>query len=199
MLVTNAQGPSVPTAAATPLARVVDVTARAATSWVGLLTAYVGAVTAAVLAFQNLAEPLAGWSVWARVALVSALPVLVFAFHTVPTLIEQRRKRRLSEITGTLQAGYFRLAPREDENFFTRGDGKHEEVLEWLIEHDQSKVIYLTGASGSGKSSLLTAWVLPHLERQGATVIRLRGYQDPLATLEEELRNPGVIWQRRSP
>lgn len=183
---------------ATPLARVVDLTARAATSWIGLLTAYIGAVSAAVYAFRKLAEPLAGWPLWARVALVAALPVLVFAFHTIPALVEQRRKRRLSEITGTLQAGYFRLAPREDEESFRRADGKHEEILEWLTQRDRAKALYLTGASGSGKSSLLAAWVLPHLERQGTTVIRLRGYQDPLVMLEEELRKPGVIWQRRS-
>src|SRR5207244_495420 len=99
-IATAAQDLSVTTVPGTLLARVVDVTARAATSWIGLLTAYVGAVTAAVIAFRKLAEPLVGWPVWARVALVAALPVLVFAFHTVPTLIEQRRKRRLSEITG---------------------------------------------------------------------------------------------------
>ncbi len=167
MLAPDPQQLSVTPVAATQLARLIEVTVRATTSWVGLLTAYAGAGTAAVLAFRNLAEPLAGWSVWARVALVSALPVLVFVFHTIPTLVEHRRRRRLSEITGTLQPGYFRLAPREDEESFTRADGKHDEVLKWLLERDQAKVLYLTGASGSGKSSLLAAWVLPQLERQG--------------------------------
>ncbi len=194
---TESQGSSV-TVPATLLTRVVDLTARAATSWIGLLTAYVGAVTAAIIAFQKLADPLASWPTWSRVTLVAALPVLVFATHTIPTVVEQQRKKRLSEISGTLQGGYFRLAPLEDEGSFKRADGKHEEILEWLIERDRAKVLYVTGASGSGKSSLLAAWVLPHLERQGTSVIRLRGYQDPLVMLEEELRKPGIIWQRRS-
>jgi Leucine-rich repeat (LRR) protein len=110
-------------------------------------------------------------------------------------MIDQRRRRRLAEITGQLQAGYFRLAPRNDESTFTRADGKHLEILRW-IEASNVQVLYLTGMSGSGKSSLLAAWVIPKLERQNRVIIRLRGYQDPVATLEENLRKPGVIWQR---
>src|SRR5205807_1721597 len=109
MLLPAPQKPSAVSPALAPLGRIIEITARAATSWVGLLTAYVGAVTAAIIAFRKLGEPLEGWPVWSRVALVGALPVLVFACHTVPTLVEQRRKNRLNEITGTLQSGYFRL------------------------------------------------------------------------------------------
>jgi Leucine-rich repeat (LRR) protein len=169
-----------------------------ATSWVGLLTAYAGAVTAAILAFKKLEEPLHDWPAWGRLALVSALPLAAFVFHTIPTLIEQRRKKKLTEITGNLRPGYFRLAPRDDQESFTRADGMHEEVLAWL-RRPEAQILYLTGQSGSGKSSLLAAWVIPHLIKEGARVVRLRGYQDPLAALQEELLKPGVIWQRPSP
>ena len=179
------------------LGRVINLTARLATSWVGLLTAYAGAVTAAILAFKALEAPLHGTSVWVRIALVFTLPALALVFHVIPSLIEQRRKKRLTEITGHLEAGYFRLAPRDDEASFKRADGKHLEILRWL-EDNKGPVLYLTGLSGSGKSSLLTAWVLPNLERQNTLVIRLRGYQDPLTLLEQELQKPGVIWQRPS-
>jgi Leucine-rich repeat (LRR) protein len=96
-----------------------------------------------------------------------------------------------------LRPGYFRLAPLEEEESFKRADGKHEEILRWL-KTTRDLVLYLTGLSGSGKSSLLAAWVLPKLERQDTVVIRLRGYQDPVAMLLLELQRSGVIWQKPS-
>lgn len=174
--------------------RVINLTTRLATSWVGLLTVYAGALLGAVVAFQKFKEPLAGVPLWGRVAIVAA-PLVLALFHTIPAFIEQRRTKQLTQITGSLQPGYFQLAPREEETSFTRADGKHHEVLRWL-QQSSSPVLYLTGLSGSGKSSLLAASVLPNLERENAVVVRLRGYQDPLSTLERELRLPGVVWQR---
>src|SRR5271165_1213274 len=178
------------------LGHVIEGTLGLAKSWIGLLTAYVGAFAAAIIAFQKLPEPFKSAPLWLRVTLLSAVPVLALVFHAIPELIERRRKKRLTDITGHLQAGYFQLAPREDEaSFITRADGIHEEILRW-IEQRTGTVLYLTGLSGSGKSSLLAAWVVPRLERKDAIVIRLRGYQDPVAVLEQELLQPGVIWQR---
>jgi hypothetical protein len=177
------------------LDRFIQRTLGLAKSWVGLLTAYVVAVTAAVYAFQKFVEPLRGSSRWILAALLAVPVVLALFFQLIPELIDGRRRKRLAEITGHLQAGYFQLAPREDEAKFTRADGKHEELLRWL-EQRTSPILYLTGLSGSGKSSLLAAWVLPRLERKNTVVIRLRGYQDPVAVLEQELLRPGVIWQK---
>jgi internalin A len=179
----------------TPLDRALSLTSRSATSSLGQVAAYMGAFTAAMVALQKLPEPLKSAPLWQRGAFVSAPLLLALVFHTIPTLVEQRRRKRLTEITGHLQAGYFRLAPRDEdeETSFTRADGKHEEILQWL-DRRPSSILYLTGLSGSGKSSLLAAWVLPKLERSGTLVIRLRGFQDPIAVLEKELRKPGVIW-----
>src|SRR5271157_3318802 len=184
--------------AATGLDRAIERTLGLAKSWVGLLAAYVVAVTATVSAIQKFAQPFKGASRWIQLALLALLAaplVLALLFHAIPELLDRRRRKRLAEITGHLQAGYFQLAPREDEASFTRADGKHEELLRWL-EQRTSPILYLTGLSGSGKSSLLAAWVLPRLERKDTVVIRLRGYQDPVAVLEQELLRPGVIWQR---
>src|SRR5271157_57499 len=182
--------------AATGLGRAIERTLGLAKSWVGLLTAYVVAVTAAVYAFQKFAEPLKGRPFWILVSLLAAPLALSLVFHAIPELLDQRRKKWLVEVPPNLQAGYFQLAPREDEkNFPRRADGKHDEILRWL-EQRTSPILYLTGLSGSGKSSLLAAWVLPRLERKDTVVIRLRGYQDPVAVLEQELLRPGVIWQR---
>jgi Leucine-rich repeat (LRR) protein len=193
----NLPSQTIESAPSSGLGRVIDLTARAATSWIGLATAYLGAVTAAVIAFQKLPEPLNKAPLWLRIAALSAVPVLALIFHAIPALVEKRRKKRLTEISGSLQSGYFRLAPRDEEASFTRPDGKHEEILRWLDRRTRS-LLYLTGLSGSGKSSLLAAWVLPKLAQQNTVVIRLRGYQDPIAALEQELQRPGVIWQRSS-
>lgn len=128
----------------------------------------------------------------------AALLALLFCFHTFPILRDGRRKAKLAQITGTTKPGYFQLAPREDEATFERADGKHEEVLRWL-RSPPSKVLYLTGSSGTGKSSLLAAWVLPKLEKEGVKIIRLRGYQDPAKALDVELKRPGAIWKRNPP
>jgi hypothetical protein len=187
--------PGVDASATTGLDRIIGGTFGRAKSWVGLMTAYFVASAAAITAFSQLPEPFKSAPLWLRITLISALPVLALVFQAIPELIERNRKNRLMEITGHLQAGYFQLAPRENEASFTRHDGVHEEILRW-IEQRTGSVLYLTGLSGSGKSSLLAAWVVPRLQRKDTIVIRLRGYQDPVAVLEQELLRPGVIWQK---
>jgi len=177
------------------LGRVIEGTLGVAKSWVGLLTAYVGAFAAAIIAFEKLPEPFKSAPLWQRIMLLSAPLVLARVFHAIPELVERRRRKRLTEIGGDLKPGYFQLAPREDEATFTRSGGAHEEFLRWVEQRSQP-VLYLTGLSGYGKSSLLAAWVVPRLERRDMIVIRLRGYQDPVAVLKQELLKPGVIWQR---
>ena len=47
----------------------------------------------------------------------------------------------------------------------------------WLLAPADAQVCFpfLSGASGAGKSSLLAAWVIPKLTREGNVVIQLRG------------------------
>jgi hypothetical protein len=191
-----ATGDPVPTgpSATTLSSRVVGITARFTTSVLGQVTAYAGAVAGAVIAFQQVNEPLSGIPVWARCLIIFSPIILALALHTLPALLAARRLERLKEITGSLKPGYFSLAPRDDEASFQRADGKHAEILHWL-EQRTGRVLYLTGLSGSGKSSLLKAWALPKLERQNTRIITLRGYEDPVALLQQELKKPGIIWQ----
>lgn len=172
-------------------------TAGFGTSRLVALTAFFGALGTAIAGFQKLRTSL-DLSTQQCAILVAAILLLLFFSHTLPTLLERRRRERLSQITGSAKTGYFQLAPRDDESNFDRADGKHNEVLHWL-ERPPERVLYLTGSSGTGKSSILAAWVLPKLERSGVRVIRLRGYQDPAKALEEELKRPGVIWKRTPP
>jgi len=179
------------------LGKAIELTTRFATSSIGAFTTYLGGIIAAVAAFQVLKSKL-GLSPLYSAAIVVTPLILAFAFHTLPAILEKRNKDRLGEITGSPREGYFELPPREDEKTFQRADGKHDEVLNWL-RRPPGRLLYLTGSSGTGKSSLLVAWVLPKLEREGVRIIRLRGYQDPAKVLEEELKCPGVIWRRSPP
>jgi hypothetical protein len=169
--------------------RIFELTARLGTSWFGLVAGYFTALLSAILVYQRLEEPLEGKPWWVRPVLALVPLAVVFFGHTIPALIDQRRRGRLKEVSGELKPGYFRLSPREDEQGFTRADNKHEEILRWL-QNTREPVLYLTGQSGSGKSSLLSAWVIPKLfkDESPIKVIQLRGYQDPLFALSNKLR-----------
>ena len=110
--------------------------------------------------------------------------------------VEWRAKRsrrvlqKLAVQPGAEQSGYFRIGPylntTEDRLRFDRADRAHEKVLAW-IERSASVPLYLTGDSGSGKSSLLNAFVLPTLRERGWTVVEARAWQDPETALREAL------------
>lgn len=181
----------------TLLHRLLRRTVRIVNSWFGLFVAYFAAFSGAILAFQKLEEPLKGYPRWMRLALVLLPLVLAFLVHTLPATLDSYRRRHLNEIKGELKAGYFRLSPRDKIEGFSRVDNKHQEVFDWVAD-PPSEILYLTGLSGSGKSSLLSAWVIPKLSQQspGVLTLKLRGFQDPATQLESELRKPGIIWQR---
>ncbi len=170
---------------------------RFAASWVGAFSTYCAAVVLAVVGLQQLPAKL-GLPVSACAGIVATPLVLTVCFHTLPALLERWRKEKLKRITGSGKPGYFQLGPREDEASFQRADGKHDEVLAWLRGFPR-RVLYLTGTSGAGKSSLMSSWVLPKLKREGVRIIPLRGYQEPARALEEELKRLGSIWKRNPP
>jgi hypothetical protein len=85
--------------------------------------------------------------------------------------------------TGVEQTGYFRIGPYQDRDEdrakFNRPDRAEDKVLDW-IEKSTQVPLYPTGDSGSGKSSLLNAFVLPKLRQHGWTVVQARAWQDPV-------------------
>ena len=112
---TPAVGPGAVSSESSGVNRVIDGTLSLAKSWVGQLTAYIAAIAAAIVAFEKLPEHLKSAPLWQRVAVLAALPVLALVFNVIPELVERARRKRLTEITGHLQAGYFQLSPRDDE------------------------------------------------------------------------------------
>ena len=89
--------------------------------------------------------------------------------------------------------GYFRIGPyldsEKDHAAFTRADHAHERVQEWLRQ-SSSVPLYLTGDSGSGKTSLLNAFVIPAFRQDGWTVPVVRVGQDAEAALNDALTAP---------
>src|SRR6267154_1278610 len=112
-LSTSSAASPIPTGDPTTLtSRIVNLTAHFTASLLGQIAAYAGAVTAAVLAFQKLNEPLSGIPPWVRAGIIFAPVILALALHTIPALLAERRVYRLKEIRGDLKPRYFSLAPR---------------------------------------------------------------------------------------
>jgi hypothetical protein len=173
-------------------ARLIEDTIRRAKSWYGLATAYLLAVVAFLVACKQLGASVSGRAPYVLILLLAVPLLLTFGFQAIPDFIDHRRRKQLAVSTGELKPGYFRLAPRQQGEGFSRSDKKHEEVFEWLCDASTS-VLFVTGQSGSGKSSLLDAWVIPRLRQDLATeVIKLRAYQEPLEALASRLREPDL-------
>jgi len=125
------------------------------------------------------------WPDWARVGISFALPLAVLIIWLILEIINVRKRelaRMLAVRTGDIQSGYFRIGPytasEGDTAKFDRADKAHKKVLDWLL-HAHSLPLYLSGDSGSGKSSLLTSSVIPALRGLGWDIVSARGWQDP--------------------
>jgi formylglycine-generating enzyme required for sulfatase activity len=158
----------------------------ASLSLVLLVLGFVGAIKGtAVLA--ELAIP-----TWAYGLLIG----LCFLAVVVQAVVEWRAERTrrsmqmLAVKPGAEQTGYFRIGPyqnsAEDRAKFKRADQAEKKALEWINKSNQVP-LYLCGDSGSGKSSLLNAFVLPMLREQGWTVVEARAWQDPERALRDAL------------
>ncbi len=109
-----------------------------------------------------------------RIALCVCIvsPVIVtLAFD----LLRRWRNHRLAEWSKrgnpAVTDRYFRLTPYDnsanDRARFHRADGLQDKVFEW-IDRSQLPLLFLSGVSGSGKTSLLNASVIPRLNEDPA-------------------------------
>jgi hypothetical protein len=125
--------------------------------------------------------------------LIIAAPLIcILLFSMLPTAWRALRERRLKAavIGGDVQfkAGHFRLHPYgpSDRETFKRLDGADQAILNWL-KSSKAAILYLSGASGVGKSSLLGANVLPRLRETGWTIAETRLFGDPIERLRAAL------------
>jgi len=152
-----------------------------------LVLGFVAAVRVGVRQIPEFEHILPSWAFWVLLA-------LCFLAVVAQIVLEWRANRNrvaLQELAikpGAVQTGYFRIGAyadtAEDRKKFTRPDQAEKKVLEWLKRATAQVPLYLSGDSGSGKSSLLNAFVLPTLREQGWTVIEAR---DPVDALGKAL------------
>ncbi|WP_413195477.1 leucine-rich repeat domain-containing protein [Pararobbsia alpina] len=114
---------------------------------------------------------------------------------------EQRRKERAIAIgKGEIKSpDYFRLSPYDENSEFRRVDNVHEKIYEWLV-NSRVPLLYLMGASGSGKSSIVSGWVMPKLVREDVRikVVAARVVGNPTQVIRQALLRCGEIWERPS-
>ena len=141
---------------------------------------------------------------WGVIGLAGVALLFVAVGKVVMPAIEARRRRRVIAIPDERlrQPTTFRLRPYDegDHQTFERPDQAHHEALRWL-EAAREPFLYLTGFSGTGKSSLLQAWLVPELARADPKTLTLvvRSYADPGAQLTEALAKEGVIADAGAP
>jgi hypothetical protein len=128
--------------------------------------------------------------------LLIGLPALVIVVQLLNEWAADRNRRKAIELAikpALVSEQYFRIGPyldiERDHAAFARADEAHEWVLGWLRQ-STSMPLYLTGDSGSGKTSLLNAFVIPAFRRDGWTVAAVRAGQDPDAALRKALTTP---------
>lgn len=103
-------------------------------------------------------------------------------------LTEPKKKRGKNPVT-SLSVGF------ENRDAFHRPDGALERALAWLGQA-RSPVLYLSGASGAGKTSLLAAGIAPALREARWSVVMVRGMAAPLASLTDALRASSELYRK---
>jgi hypothetical protein len=128
---------------------------------------------------------------WLKNTLLLGIPVLIVGVQIAAEWQAERKRRQAQALAVKIEAvpeGYFRIGPyldtAEDRAKFDRADHAHEKILDWVRRSD-AMPLYLTGDSGSGKSSVLNAYVIPELRGDGWTVVEARAWQDPETALNE--------------
>jgi hypothetical protein len=160
-------------------ARILQNTSRFTTSMLGQAAAIATSLAGAIYAFRKLEGPLGGKPLWLQLVIVAGPITLALVFNTIPTLVREHQNavlKRMAIDGRDISPGYFSLAPRVDEKSFVRADEIHTQVVRW-IEQRRGRILYLTGLSGSGKTSLLLAWVRPQLEKAGYRMLVVRGFE----------------------
>jgi hypothetical protein len=131
---------------------------------------------------------------WLWNTLLLGIPVLIAIAQVAAEWVAERKRRQapaLAVKTQEVQPGYFRIGPytAEDRDRFRRDDRVHEKILDWIKRADAAQ-LYLTGDSGSGKSSVLNAYVLPALRARldGRRGARLAGPGDRAQRRDRQAR-----------
>jgi hypothetical protein len=163
-----------------------------AKSWGLFITAVVAALTAATQMQPLVQQLLPGSLQWAAPWLVGAIAALpaVSLFYTPPVrwLWATVSRALVPPLLVGEDSNVFRLEAYSgstgDRSAFKRDDDSHDRLVRWL-GHAPGPILFLTGKSGVGKTSLLRASVIPALAESASQVRSLvvSGPEDPLHLL----------------
>jgi hypothetical protein len=167
---------------------------EAATLCIGLIGLLAGVPGAVGLLAAHWGMPL--WLAGAAGVVLA----LLFLLWLMPRWLDWQNRRRAIEfgIHGHVKdPEYFRLTPYDAASDFRRADNAHEKVYGWLVGNP-APLLYLSGASGSGKSSIISGWVLPRLAQQGVPicVVTARVVGNPITAVTQALLKREAIWER---
>ncbi|MGH6837442.1 MAG: leucine-rich repeat domain-containing protein [Methylocella sp.] len=136
------------------------------------------------------------------IVLVVVPPIVILVFSIIPTLLRARSESRLkrAEIAGDVRfrPGYFRLTPysKVDCGAFKRLDGADDAIFNWLASTQES-LLYLSGASGVGKSSIMAAGVVPRLRDLDWTIVETRIFGEPVEQVRRKLLETKGLFTRK--
>ena len=115
---------------------------------------------------------------------ISCAFVYMMARHSARSIIYTTPK-------GAAFRGLVPFQEADRDRFYGRQTDTH--ALFEMIAHGEFRFGVLFGESGSGKTSLLKAGLLPRLREAGLVTIYCRSYKDPVAALLEECRRMSGI------
>lgn len=132
-----------------------------------------------------------GWQ-YPTYILIAALAGFIF-FELWRFARDFRLSRRLLKTSDHTQSSrrYFQTSPltKDDTHTFKRPDGFHIAAFEWFEANFERRILNLTGDSGVGKSSVISAWLIPKFKELSQTnkVVEIRVAQDPVVSLISEI------------
>ncbi len=116
--------------------------------------------------------------------------ILTLQFNFLPSYRARRERNWQPSVKGDVlpDANYFTTSDitEDKHNLFKVG---YESYLNW-IRNSKSPILQLTGMSGAGKSSMISAYLSPSLQNGkdlNFVVILIKDYQDPFQSLRDQL------------
>ncbi|MBK9147491.1 MAG: hypothetical protein IPM12_06695 [Flavobacteriales bacterium] len=142
----------------------------------------------ALLYFKYAIEKLVDKELTLQVVFLGLVP-LTAIFFVYGNYLPKRRARlermRPKKLSGPSHLDYFTTAPRGEKDAALFAD-RYERFVDWAKE-PASPVLSLTGESGSGKSSVIRAVLMPWLKEYGVRIMLIRSHDDPLKQMAEAL------------
>jgi hypothetical protein len=155
--------------------------------------------TVGIMKWYEKFEPFYNLHPTLSIAVIAGIPLYIICFSVGPQMWHRRRKAQRDiialnpnpEVSGVR---HFRLDPyvTASPQEFRREDDAHNEVLRWIRDSSRP-VLFLSGVSGAGKTSVLKAYVLPLLREAGWRIEQVGTFADPLSQLEAIL---AVGWHK---